>query len=109
MLRESKGLSKAELGRMTGVTGPAVKAWEDPGRYPEAEKLPLIADALGCSIDALFGHNRRLYAALNRLDEDGMSLLLNAPEAINALASSFYRKLDQAVLNGWEAATDEST
>lgn len=40
---------------MVGVTGPAVKAWEDPGRYPDADKLPLIADALGCTIDALFG------------------------------------------------------
>lgn len=54
-LREQKGLTKAELGRKVGVTGPAVKAWEDPGRYPEAEKLPAIADALDCSIDALFG------------------------------------------------------
>ena len=48
-------MSKAALGRMVGVTGPAVKAWEDPGRYPDAEKLPAIADALECSIDALFG------------------------------------------------------
>lgn len=38
-----------------GVTGPAVKAWEDPDRYPDASKLPAIADALECSIDALFG------------------------------------------------------
>ena len=49
------GLSKAGLGRLVGVTGPSVKAWEDPGRYPEAEKLPAIADALECSIDALYG------------------------------------------------------
>ena len=54
-MRERAGLSKAELGRRVGVTGPAVKAWEDPGRYPDAEKLPAIADALECSIDALFG------------------------------------------------------
>ena len=53
--REALGLSKAELGRRVGVTGPAVKAWEDPGRFPEAEKLPAIADALDCTIDALFG------------------------------------------------------
>ena len=54
-LRERAGLSKAELGRRVGVTGPAVKAWEDPGRYPDAEKLPAIAEALGCTIDALYG------------------------------------------------------
>ena len=55
IFREKKELSKAELGRRVGVTGPAVKAWEDPGRFPEADKLPLIADALDCSIDELFG------------------------------------------------------
>lgn len=51
-------MSKAELGRRVGVTGPAVKAWEDPGRFPEADKLPLIADALDCSIDELFGRSK---------------------------------------------------
>ena len=40
---------------MIGVTGAAVLAMETPGRFPEAAKLPAIADALDCSIDALFG------------------------------------------------------
>ena len=40
---------------MVGVTGAAVLAWEQPGRYPEAEKLPKIAAALHCSIDELYG------------------------------------------------------
>ena len=47
-------MSKAELGRRVGVTGPSVNAWETAGRYPEADKLPAIADALHCSIDELF-------------------------------------------------------
>jgi len=34
-----------------------VLAWETPGRYPEAEKLPRIADALGVTIDALYGRD----------------------------------------------------
>ena len=54
-IRLEKGIGQAELGRKIGVTGAAVLAWETPGKYPEAEKLPRIADALGCSIDALFG------------------------------------------------------
>ena len=37
-----------------GVTPAAVLAWERPGCYPEAEKLPRIAKALGCRIDDLF-------------------------------------------------------
>ena len=37
------------------MTPAAVLAWERPGCYPEAEKLPRIAQALGVSIDALYG------------------------------------------------------
>lgn len=49
------GIGQAELGRMVGVTPAAVLAWERPDCYPEAAKLPAIADALRCSIDALYG------------------------------------------------------
>lgn len=40
---------------MVGVTPAAVLAWERPDCYPEAAKLPLIAAALGCTIDDLYG------------------------------------------------------
>jgi len=40
---------------MIGVSPPAVLKMEAPGNYPEAEKLPAIAKALGCTIDDLFG------------------------------------------------------
>ena len=40
---------------MLGVTTAAVLKMEKPGNYPSADKLPLIADVLGCTIDALFG------------------------------------------------------
>lgn len=56
-IRLEKGIGQAELGRKIGVTGAAVLAWETPGKYPEAEKLPRIADALGVSIDALYGRD----------------------------------------------------
>lgn len=53
--RERVGLNQSELARQIKVTPAAVRAMEEPGRYPAAEKLPAIADALECSIDALFG------------------------------------------------------
>lgn len=40
---------------MLGVTTAAVLKMEKPGNYPSADKLPLIAKALGCTIDDLFG------------------------------------------------------
>lgn len=58
-LRLEKGIGQAELGRRIGVSPAAVLQWELVGHYPEAEKLPAIADALGCTIDALFGRKAR--------------------------------------------------
>ena len=54
-LRLAKGIGQAELGRMIGVTPAAVLQMESPGCYPTADKLPLIAKALNCTIEALYG------------------------------------------------------
>ena len=54
-LRLAQGIGQAELGRMIGVTPAAVLQMESPGCYPTADKLPLIANALHCSIEALYG------------------------------------------------------
>lgn len=59
LARERVGLNQSELARQIKVTPAAVRAMEEPGRYPAAEKLPAIADALDCSIDALFERERR--------------------------------------------------
>ncbi len=101
-LRLARGIGQAEFGRIIGVTPAAVLQMESPGCYPTADKLPAIADALSCSIDELYDRNARAYAALARLDKNGMEMLLGSPEAINLFAGSFYSKLDQAVLNGLE-------
>lgn len=58
-LREAAGIGQAELARKIGVTPPAVLYIEQPGNYPKAVLLPAIADALHCSIDALFGRKAR--------------------------------------------------
>lgn len=52
--RLQKGYTQDKLGREVGVTTQAVSKWER-GSTPDAEILPLIADALDISIDALFG------------------------------------------------------
>ena len=54
-IRLEQGIGQAELGRRIGVSPAAVLQMESPGCYPEAARLPAIADALHCSIDALFG------------------------------------------------------
>ena len=52
--RVNKEITQEQLGQMIGVTTQAVSKWERGG-VPDAESIPLIADALGVSTDILFG------------------------------------------------------
>ena len=52
--RKKRGLTQEQLGKLLNVSGQAVSKWENGGS-PDAEMLPLIADALGVTIDRLFG------------------------------------------------------
>ena len=54
-LREAAGLTQTELARILGVQPCAVSLMEQPGRFPDVSRMPAIADALHCSIDALYG------------------------------------------------------
>ena len=64
--RTQKGLTQEQLGQLLGVTTQAVSKWERGGT-PDAELLPDISQALGVSIDALFGREeQRLTASLAR-------------------------------------------
>lgn len=53
-LRRGRGLTQEQLGRLMGVSAQAVSKWEKGGA-PDLALLPLLADRLGVSIDALFG------------------------------------------------------
>ncbi len=53
--REAAGLTATELARKVGVTPAAVCRWESGLDVPSSARLPKLAQALGCSIDQLFG------------------------------------------------------
>ncbi len=53
-LRRDRGLTQEQLGKLLNVSGQAVSKWENGGT-PDAEMLPLIADAFGVTVDSLFG------------------------------------------------------
>lgn len=57
-IRRQRGLTQADLATMLGVTQSVVAMWERGAVLPAASKLPDIADALSCSIDALFGRSQ---------------------------------------------------
>jgi len=53
-LRKERGLTQEQLGHMVGVSAQAVSKWEKGGA-PDVELLPVLAEKLGVTIDALFG------------------------------------------------------
>ena len=53
-LREKAGLTQTELAELLCVEQPTVSIWETDKGNPTADKLPVIAKVLGCSIDDLF-------------------------------------------------------
>ena len=53
-LREKAGLTQAALSEAIGTTQPCVAGWETETSVPRTEKLPKLAEVLGCSIDELF-------------------------------------------------------
>ena len=54
-LRKEKGITQETLARAVGVTNQAVSKWEGDVCCPDIQLLPALADALGLSLDALFG------------------------------------------------------
>lgn len=53
-LRIKKGLSQQELADLMDTTQAAVGLWETGLRTPRADKLPKLAEVLGCGIADLF-------------------------------------------------------
>lgn len=54
-LRIAAGLSQVELADRMKVGQATIAGWESGDYHPAADKLPHLADALHCTIDALFG------------------------------------------------------
>lgn len=57
-MRLAAGLTQAELAAKVKVNQTAVSQWERESVLPSCDKLPELADALGCSIDALYGRSQ---------------------------------------------------
>lgn len=53
-LRKAAGKTQDQLAREIGVSRSSVAMWEAGAISPATEKLPQLADTLGCSIDELF-------------------------------------------------------
>lgn len=57
VLRENAGLTRLEVASRLGLDKSTVSHWEQGAAIPRADKLPLLADMFGCSIDELYGRD----------------------------------------------------
>lgn len=55
-LRKQQGLTQEELADQVRVSFQAVSKWENGNSLPDISVLPLVANALHCSIDQLMGY-----------------------------------------------------
>ena len=53
-LRESKKLTQEELASKMNVERSTIAMWETGKAVPRTERLPQLAEVLGCSVDDLF-------------------------------------------------------
>jgi transcriptional regulator with XRE-family HTH domain len=53
-LRKERGLSQAELARKTGVSQKVISAYERNYRRPSSTFIPVVAETLGTTPDALY-------------------------------------------------------
>ncbi len=104
-LRESAGLTQAELAERVGVSEKVVSKWECGETKPSAEVLPALADEFGISIDALFEHHHDLRGDLllsvrNYIhDTDPAEVFDRMQEIVSYMA--FGAKIRQSEDGGW--------
>ena len=83
-LRKQRGLTQEQLGRLVGVSTPAVSKWETGASLPDLMLLSPIARALGTNPDTILSYTRRLDdKATNALVEE-VGVLVRAGDAAKA-------------------------
>ena len=99
-LRRAKDLTQEELGKLLEMTSQTVSKWERNESYPDAEMLPKLADALGVSLDRLYGRPVTRYRDAANAAKDWL-LTLEGPERWEGTLR--LGRILQTVLSGfWE-------
>ncbi len=88
LLRE-RGLSQKKLSALTGIAESTISDWKRKGFNPAADKLPIICEALGVSLEELLGDKSGNALVVKKVD---ISFALNEDE--KALIE-LYRDLDE--------------
>lgn len=74
-LRKERGITQENLAGIIGVSPQAVSKWENSATMPDIMLLPIIADTLGVTIDALFGISHAVQSRpINNYEETPMAV-----------------------------------
>ena len=57
--RKACGITQVQLAELLGVGQSTVCGWETGAIKVPSDKLPVLADLFGCTIDALFGREAK--------------------------------------------------
>ena len=52
--RREKNITQKQLGDVIGVSAQCISKWEREDCYPDITVLPIIADAIGCTVNEFF-------------------------------------------------------
>ena len=55
--RRKQNITQTALAKKISVSQAIISQWESGEALPRADKLPLLAEVLGCSIDELFDND----------------------------------------------------
>lgn len=92
-LRKSKGLSQDELGDKLGVSRQTISKWELAQSYPDFQRLVLLSDYFGLSLDALVKDIDVQDVRDKNLSDKQISTIYddvqNAKSAINTVVTGF--------------------
>ena len=92
-LRKSKGLSQDELGQRLGVSRQTISKWELAQSYPDFQRLVLLSDYFGLSLDALVKDVDVQDVREKNLNEQQLSAIYddvqNAKRAANSILNGF--------------------
>lgn len=88
-LRNERGMSKTQLGKLVGVSTTCVWNWEEGNTEPRSYNLDTLADALGVSIEYLeFGTGQESTPASEQSEEASPITLEKAIEDAKILIAS---------------------
>ena len=94
-IKKERRMTNKEIGALCGVSEAAVRSWISGSKVPAADRVVALADALGVSLDYLYGKNAKKERPA-ALHDKALSDLMNEVKDFDE--EDMRRMIDQACL-----------